>query len=700
MRSIDQIANNPTRQTGAALLLFTALLVVISASVLLDRLSNRTRLNTGRAQETTAALAEARAALIGWAVSHSQEPGRLPWPDRNGDANYDGSGDCFAGGVSNALLLGRFPFSGDATPCSNEAMGVYPLDGAGEPLFYAVSQNLIQHRGKPGTDPAINPGLLDGGASYPWLTVVDQNGGVISDRVAAVIIAPGAALEAQDRSAAAPDPDQFLDSVAGVESNADNDLVFIQYPDSRFTAVETDSFNDRLTYITIDELMRKVEKRVLGDAAVALRTYRTTNGRFPWLSLYRDPLSATGAQTVTGRVDSVPGGSDKLVDNDVDFNAAGVVDGDIIINVTRRTSWVVKNVNGNNKLDIYGSPDFIIGHAYNVRPAFNGIWGQREGHIPYIYIDPIDPAADESYALATGFTLTWNNGNAAPAPGCAPATLPAWVTISATGCTQLQNSYQTGTYTMPQPTVPTPASDNGECIWTDIGTADCMPNTETRNPAYTMEVCLFGCGFIRVNAPVRRDYVYTLNYAGTGATTSANNVKTRRVTNTAPETIQMTDTLWPGFLDVALWSGTVTMNAGNYVMDGIHFDIEDGVEFPGYFFTNLWHEYLYAKISDEHVAVNDAGAASSDNCTAGTDCVSVEIGGATNRNEIQAVIVGAGGQLAGQDRVTGTPCPGQPDFLCDYFESNNAVTANDSADRGVLAATFNDQVRVIQPNPP
>lgn len=690
MRSIDQIANNPTRQTGAALLLFTALLVVISASVLLDRLSNRTRLNTGRDQETTAALAEARATLIGWAVSHAQEPGRLPWPDRNGDANYDGSGDCFAGGVSNALLLGRFPFSGDATPCSNEAMGVYPLDGAGEPLFYVVSQNLIQHRGKPGTDPAINPGLLDGGASYPWLTVVDQNGGVISDRVAAVIIAPGAALEAQDRSAAAPDPDQFLDSVAGVESNADNDLVFIQYPDSRFTAVETDSFNDRLTYITIDELMRKVEKRVLGDAAVALRTYRTTNGRFPWLSLYRDPLSATGAQTVTGRVDAVSGGTDKITDNDVDFAAAGVGDGDIITNVTRRTSWVVKTRNGSNKLDINGSPDFEVGHAYNVRPAFNGIWGEREGHLPFI-----DTSVNETHALATGFTLTWNNGTAAPAPGCAPATLPAWVTISATGCAQLQNSYQTGTYTMPQPTVPTPASDNGECIWTDIGTADCMPNTETRNPAYTIEVCLFGCGFIRANAPVRRDYVYTLNYAGTGATTSANNVKTRRVTNTAPETIQMTDTLWPGVLvpDVALWSGTVTMNAGDYVMDGIHFDIEDGVEFPGYFFTNRWHQYLYAKIAADHVAINEnTSLLSNDDCTTNPPCVTVQIA-TTSRTDIQAVLVGAGGQFSVfQNRDNGN--------LTDYFENDNAVTANDSADRGVLAATFNDQVRVVTPNPP
>ena len=121
--SIDSSADIRARQTGAALLVFTALLVLISASVLLDQLSNRTSLNIDRERKTTAALAEARDALVGWSVSHSQEPGRLPWPDRNGDGSYDGSADCFAGGVSVGLLLGRFPYAGDSTPCSTEPLG-------------------------------------------------------------------------------------------------------------------------------------------------------------------------------------------------------------------------------------------------------------------------------------------------------------------------------------------------------------------------------------------------------------------------------------------------------------------------------------------------------------------------------------------------------------------------------------------------
>jgi hypothetical protein len=76
--------------------------------------------------------------------------------------------------------------------------------------------------------------------------------------------------------------------------------------------------------------------------------------------------------------------------------------------------------------------------------------------------------------------------------------------------------------------------------------------------------------------------------------------------------------------------------------------------------------------------------------------VSLEIGGVTVRNEIQALVVGAGGELdrdlTGQNRENGN--------LSDYFESSNATQGDDTAERGILTTVFNDQVRVIQPNPP
>ncbi len=682
------------RQKGIALLAISALLAIVGVGLLIDRLSIGARFNIAREHTSNDVLAKAKASLIAWSVSHPTEPGRLPWPDRNGDGDYDGGSDCVTTGFSSVHLLGRFPRGGDAAPCDVVPLGSFIVDGYGEPLWYAVSRNLLWNRGQSGPDPPLNQGLLDGGASYPWITVRDESGNVLSNRVAAVIIAAGGVVGNQARSGAAPNPGQFLDSVtigATTYDNSDADLDFILYPDSRKTTSDSDSFNDQLIYITIDELMRPVEQRVLGDAALALQTYRTTRGRYPWLSPYRDPLSATGADTLTGRIEDKD--SNSITDDDANFPPS-IGDGDLIVNVTRRSFWVVDERDSSKELELYGSHDFQIGDAYTLLPAFNGIWGQREGHIPYI-----EGGVSESHAIATGFTLSWNNGTTSPAPNCNPASFPPWLTLNSLGCTQLQNSYQNGTFVQPQPTVPTPAAANGECIWTDIDTVDCFchtagcdQTTEVRAAAYTLEVCIFSCAS-PVSVPVERTYTYTLDYAGSGTTTSVGNVKTRQVTNTSPETIVMQDEITVFGTDYVVWTGTVTVPAGSYVMDGIYFDIEDNNELPGYFFTNRWHQYIYAKIAADHVAVNTiSGSPSTDDCLTAVPCVDLEIGGSTIRSDIQAVLVGAGGQLAGQNRSSGS--------MNDYFENNNATQANDTVDRGVIAATFNDQVRVIRPNPP
>jgi type II secretory pathway pseudopilin PulG len=686
---------SPRRQQGVALIALTVLLALLGIGLVLEALSARSQNTTGRERISREVLAQAKADLIAWSVSHPTEPGRLPWPDRNADGNYDGQSDCVTSGFSNAHLLGRFPQAGDATPCDVVPFGSFAADGYGEPLWYAVSRNLLWNRGQGGADPPVNPGLLDGGASYPWLTVRDQYGNVLSNRVAAVIIAPGGVVANQARGGAAPNPDEYLDSVtvSGTPyDNSDADLDFIIYPDSSRTVSDSDSFNDQLIYVTIDELMRPVEKRVLGDAAVALQAYRTTRGRYPWLSPYRDPLSASGGVTLTGRIEAKD--SNDITDNDANFPPS-IGNGDLIVNVTRRTFWVVDERDSSIELDLLSPPhDFEVGDAYNLLPAFNGIWGQREGHVPYI-----DSGAGESHAVATGFTLSWNNGTTSPAPSCTPPTFPAWLSLTALGCTQLQGSYQSGSFVQPQPTVPTPAAANGECIWTDIDSvdcychsADCDQATEVRSGAYVVEVCVSSCGspFFRL---VERTYTYSFDFTGSGATTSVGNVKTRRVTNTSPETIVMQDKITVSGTDYVLWSGTVTVPAGSYVMDGIYFDVEDGNEFPVYFFTNLWHHYIYAKIAADHVAVNTiSGSPSTDDCVTAVPCVDLDIGGSTIRNDVQAVLVGAGGQLAGQNRANGG--------MGDYFEDSNATQANDTVDRGIVSAVFNDQVRVIRPNPP
>jgi len=238
-------------------------------------------------------------------------PGLLPFPDRRRDGNYDGKSDCVTFGLNESHLLGRLPVLGEAKPCPSVLLGIDIRDGAGERLWYAVSRNLILRRGRG----SINPGLGDpGSAAYSWIRVRDRRGDVVTDSgrgeplvLAAVLIAPGTAVNGQNRSKTAPGAAEFLDSVSigGITfSNSDSDGCqdavpapcgtrslgeeFIAVPDAPVGS----GFNDQVAYITVAELMRAVEKRVLGEVAVALYRYRDAFGAYPWLAEFRDPPGA------------------------------------------------------------------------------------------------------------------------------------------------------------------------------------------------------------------------------------------------------------------------------------------------------------------------------------------------------------------------------------------------------------------------
>ncbi len=225
-----------SQQSGAALILLLTLLLLAGSGMFVD--ASRPAL-TARAEQSVAtskSLAEAKAALIAWAVTANSSrgkpitPGLFPFPDRNRDGNYDGKGDCVTFGLNQSHLLGRLPWAGDVSPCPRIGLHIDVRDGAGERLWYAVSRNLVTRGG----DAAINSDM--GGAAsrlYPWIRLRDAEGEVMVDPatgralpIAAVIIAPGAALGGQDRSAAAPPPASYLDSIrigSTTYSNADAD---------------------------------------------------------------------------------------------------------------------------------------------------------------------------------------------------------------------------------------------------------------------------------------------------------------------------------------------------------------------------------------------------------------------------------------------------------------------------------------------
>ena len=285
-------------QQGAALILIMFMLGMGLIAFMLKTVGTST-LEFQQKDRTTLALEGAKEALIAWAVSQSDYPGQLPWPDRNGDGNYDGGSDCATTSFSTAMFIGQLPISTSTNPCINyPGLGSDFLDGAGNRLWYAVSRNLVRNY-QSSTNPVINPGIIDS-PTYSWMRVLDRNGNLISDRVAAVIIAAGPPLANQDRSGV-PDATEYLDSLqigATVYSNQDDDSDnedFIMAPESAHLPSSDTTyqapyyFNDRLVYITIDELMAALEKRVAAEVKTALVSYKSSYGAYP----YAAPLGVT-----------------------------------------------------------------------------------------------------------------------------------------------------------------------------------------------------------------------------------------------------------------------------------------------------------------------------------------------------------------------------------------------------------------------
>lgn len=199
---------------------------------------------------TTAALAKAREALIGYAVTRPNRPGALPCPD----TDNDGQENWNPGLIDCAGYVGRLPWL---------TLGVGDLrDGSGERLWYALSPSFRDS----GTAAPLNtdtPGAL----TITGLTPATQ--------VIALILAPGTVVAPQVRDAA-----NINAAPAYLESENNNgDLIYT-------TALATPTFNDRMLAITSDSLFRPVTMLVAKGMHNALESYRTNNGVYPSANPY------------------------------------------------------------------------------------------------------------------------------------------------------------------------------------------------------------------------------------------------------------------------------------------------------------------------------------------------------------------------------------------------------------------------------
>ena len=262
--------------------------------------------NIERDRHTLQALQEAKSALIAYAASRAwtipddsahpenDQPGALPCPalivaDDDTNATYGFAGtSCTASPSNPSTRIGLFPW---------KTIGTSKLsDASGTVLWYALSANFrkdsstITVNGNPINKTIINsdtPGSLN---------VNDVSGNTIASNVVAVIIAPGVALNRQNRSP--PSVAAYLESTAATVANPNATLT-----DTFVTAQSSETYNDRLVVVTQADLMAVVEPavaaRIERDIKPYLQTYLTQWGAFPFPAVFASPNPGTSGTSTT-----------------------------------------------------------------------------------------------------------------------------------------------------------------------------------------------------------------------------------------------------------------------------------------------------------------------------------------------------------------------------------------------------------------
>ena len=235
--------------SGAALMVMLVIMVMGISAVLINSLS-ASRLKHARQKTTSSALAQAKEALVSYAITYGdthagQVHGYLPCPDIDGK---DISGSPAEGstklscGVKNVSSMGRLPWKTLELPALR--------DGDGECLWYAVS-GTYKHNPKTDLMNLDNSGLFE---------ILDTSDATIAQNVVAVVFAPGSALGSQNRShdGAAP--------VCGGNYTASNylDNAFVSSianAISQFHLGASAQMNNQMIFITRDDIFNAIMRR-------------------------------------------------------------------------------------------------------------------------------------------------------------------------------------------------------------------------------------------------------------------------------------------------------------------------------------------------------------------------------------------------------------------------------------------------------
>lgn len=276
-------------------------IMVLGTAAFLTSSLNSTSLLIARDKVTADALAQAKEALIGYAVKvqvsnstscipNCTRPGDLPCPDTNDDGVSESSCGNASGSTGQTSRLGRLPWKTLDLPDLR--------DGSGERLWYAVSNNFKYNQrtacASPGEAGCLNSDTMGTiSVSSPDGAILHDGGG--STGVAAVILAPGDVLHRadgtqQDRSSAGVNiPGNYLDiaTIGGnTEDNADftdgsssNGFIQGRIKDGNGRTI----VNDQLLTVSQADIMQSVQKRVVAEVRLCLEDYaNNNNGRYPW----------------------------------------------------------------------------------------------------------------------------------------------------------------------------------------------------------------------------------------------------------------------------------------------------------------------------------------------------------------------------------------------------------------------------------
>ena len=274
MRKRNDLFGSRRRQTGVALMAMLLLVGLWGLYLFVGQLNATQSVVTARQQRAATALAQAREALVGDAVSRLPVGGagylRLPDLGSNAALTTEGYASLtFAGEGKDLSVIGKIPW---------KTIAAAPLrDQDGECLWYVLSGRFKN------STPVLKTDVLNWD-TLGQIDVIGPSGNVIARNLAALIVAPGRALGQQSRALAAPayaecggnydarnylDPFNYVDA-AGVNYflGGINNRVAADTSNKSFVASGGNGYNDRFIFVTVDHIFDPLTRR--SDFAAAI----------------------------------------------------------------------------------------------------------------------------------------------------------------------------------------------------------------------------------------------------------------------------------------------------------------------------------------------------------------------------------------------------------------------------------------------